>query len=98
RIYRLFVPFLLFGAITVLGKYLVKSFVDVNDPPSDIASGLLAMFLNTPANPVVSIWYIWVLLIYSLLTPWLWRVLDRKAVFLLPVLLVVVGAVAIPAG
>jgi len=88
RVYRLFTPFLLFGVLTVIGKFLAAAFVHVDKPPDSILTGILAIFTNPPDNPVLSIWFLWVLLVFSLLTPLLWRLMGPWLLALAPPLIV----------
>src|SRR3954463_4577160 len=73
RTMRLLLPFLLFGLLIVVGKYIAKFFLYVDDPPHSLWSGLSDLLLNTDKSPALSIWYVYVLFLYSAAMPLLWR-------------------------
>lgn len=80
---RLLVPFVLFGTLVVLAKAAASRFVHVDDPVNSISSGFYAVISNSSANPSISIWYLFVLFIFSIVTPLLWVVFRRNALALL---------------
>jgi fucose 4-O-acetylase-like acetyltransferase len=92
RAVRLLVPFALFGLLTVAGKYFSSFFLYVDDPPHSIWAGLRELVINTDNSPALSIWYVYVLFLYSALMPLLWRgglrwpgaVLLGAVLFLIP--------------
>lgn len=73
RAMRLLLPFLLFGLLIVTGKYIAQFFLYVDDPPHSLFSGLSDLLFNTDKSPALSIWYVYVLFLYSALMPLLWR-------------------------
>lgn len=73
RSQRLLVPFALFGLLIVLGKYTFQHIGNVDDPPSSILEGMRRLVFDTSRSPALSIWYVFVLFVYSLITPLLWR-------------------------
>ena len=73
RFDRLMVPCLVFGAITIIGKYVFQSIGPVDDQVDSLAAGFLKVFTNAPGNPVISIWYLIVLFVYSITAPFLGR-------------------------
>jgi fucose 4-O-acetylase-like acetyltransferase len=73
RAARLLVPFLLFGLLIVTGKYLSRFFLYVDDPPHGLFDGVGKLFVNTDRSPALSIWYVYVLFVYSAAMPLLWR-------------------------
>jgi fucose 4-O-acetylase-like acetyltransferase len=89
RFDRLMVPFLAFALLVVLGKYVAASLGSVDDGVADLGSGLMKVVANTPDNPSLSIWYLLVLFLYSIVTPLLWRAGRRHIAVLL-----LLGAVA----
>jgi fucose 4-O-acetylase-like acetyltransferase len=93
RAMRLLVPFALFGLLIVTGKYLSKFFLYVDDPPHSLLSGLGELVVNTDNSPALSIWYVYVLFLYSAAMPLLWRLGLRwtGAVLLGAVLFLVPG-------
>lgn len=77
RFVRLMVPFLVFGFLIVIGKYLFHFFAFVDDAPRSLLSGVKDMVADAPDNPAVSIWYVLVLFVFSVATPLLWRASGR---------------------
>lgn len=73
RAVRLLVPFLLFGLLIVAGKYLSQFFLYVDDPPRHLFDGIEKLFVDTEHSPALSIWYVYVLFVYSAVMPLLWR-------------------------
>jgi len=73
RAMRLLLPFLLFGFLIVTGKYLSKFFLYVDDPPRSFLGGIGDLLIDTDKSPALSIWYVYVLFLYSALMPLLWR-------------------------
>jgi fucose 4-O-acetylase-like acetyltransferase len=96
RTYRLLLPFVIFGVVSVLGKFLLQSYIHIDKAPNSLWFGLSAIFLNSPGNPVVSIWYIWVLLLLSLATPLLWRLFGPRLLLAALPLIVVAAVVSAP--
>jgi hypothetical protein len=72
------VPFLAFGILKVTGKYLANSFSEISDPVKSLSDGLFKVIDNTPDNPLLSIWYLLVLFIYTIIVPIFWRFGGRK--------------------
>lgn len=77
RFDRLMVPFIAFALIVVVGKYAAARFGTVDDRVDTLAGGLAKVVANTPDNPSISIWYLLVLFVYSVVTPVLY-VLGRR--------------------
>jgi fucose 4-O-acetylase-like acetyltransferase len=73
RAVRLLVPFALFGLVIVTGKYFSSSLLYVDDPPRSLWAGFGELLVNTRNSPALSIWYIYVLFLYSAAMPLLWR-------------------------
>lgn len=73
RAVRLLVPFVLFGLLIVVGKYLSHFFIYVDDPPRRLSQGIGELVIDTRRSPALSIWYVYVLFIYSAVMPLLWR-------------------------
>lgn len=74
RAVRLLAPFLLFGLLIVTGKYLSQFFLYVDDPPHGLLTGIEKLFVDTHHSPALSIWYVYVLFVYSAAMPLLWHV------------------------
>ena len=93
RAVRLLVPFALFGLLIVTGKYLSKFFLYVDDPPKNLLVGLGDLVVNTDNSPALSIWYVYVLFLYSAAMPLLWRLgLRWSSAVLLGAILFVIPA------
>lgn len=73
RAIRLLLPFLLFGLLIVAGKYFSQFFLYVDDPPPGLLTGIAELVVNTKNSPALSIWYVYVLFLYSAAMPLLWR-------------------------
>lgn len=69
RANRLLVPFFAFGLLMVIGKYLFSKFAYVTNAPTEISDGIWHMFFETNESSAISIWYIFVLFLYSATTP-----------------------------
>ncbi|HEU0095348.1 MAG TPA: acyltransferase family protein, partial [Rhizomicrobium sp.] len=86
-------PFALFGLLIVVGKYVSHFFLYVDDPPRQLSTGIGELVLDTHRSPALSIWYVYVLFLYSAAMPLLWRIGLRwsaavvlgLALFVLPV-------------
>lgn len=73
RAMRLLLPFLLFGLLIVAGKYFSQFFLFVDDPPASLLTGVGELLVHTKNSPALSIWYVYVLFLYSAAMPLLWR-------------------------
>ncbi len=73
RAMRLLLPFAAFGLLIVTGKYLSQFFLYVDDPPRNLLAGLGDLVIDTDNSPALSIWYVYVLFLYSAAMPLLWR-------------------------
>ncbi len=85
RFDRLMIPCVIFAIVVILGKYFLMTnnpFGSINYFSDAIGSEFLQTLENTPGNPVLSIWYLIVLFIYSLITPFLTQFVP-KAIYLL---------------
>ncbi|MBX4963073.1 acyltransferase family protein [Rhizobium binae] len=78
RFDRLLVPFIVMCLVNVFGKQLAEMFIHVDDGVSGFWQGPWAVISNSPNNPTISIWYLLVLFVYSVLTPILWRLSGRR--------------------
>lgn len=86
RAERLLIPFILFGVILISGKYVAGQFVYIKDYKSYISS-YYYMFFDTAQSPVISIWYLFVLFVYTTATPILFRLTGGR---LLPLIVAAV--------
>lgn len=83
RFDRLMVPFMAFGLLVVVGKYLVGSFGAIDDRVGDIQSGVYDVVVNSADNPSISIWYLLVLFVYSVASPIMLYLGKNKISYLL---------------
>jgi len=89
RAERLLVPFVLFGLVILIGKLAARHVVHVDNVPDGFLDGLISLVWDTARSPATSVWFIFVLFVYCMITPVLLRV-SRSWVWPLLVL----GAVA----
>jgi fucose 4-O-acetylase-like acetyltransferase len=83
RMYRLLLPFVLFGVAILLGKLLASRFIQVDNLPGSLDQGLWGLVWYTDASPAESVWYLAVLFALSILTPpILWLLRGRTALLL----------------
>jgi fucose 4-O-acetylase-like acetyltransferase len=74
RFDRLMIPFLFFAVLVVVGKYYAGVFGVTGDSVNSITDGIVKVMENAPDNPSISIWYLFVLFVYAVITPILWKV------------------------
>lgn len=82
RAYRLLLPFVLMGLVILAGKLIASRFVFVDNNPEGLTSGLLGI-LNIGPPTIMFIWFLYVLFIFSVATPWVYRLLGRNIYLLL---------------
>lgn len=75
---RLILPFLAFGLGILILKLVLQHYLHVDNVPEGIADGLYKMFWDTNASPVLFIWYIFVLFVFSVLSPLLYPLLKER--------------------
>jgi fucose 4-O-acetylase-like acetyltransferase len=78
RAERLLLPFLAFGVLIVVGKFAAARFLHVDDAPASIGEGLQALVLTTSNSPALSIWFMFVVFIYCVITPILIRLSNGR--------------------
>ncbi|MBB5190801.1 fucose 4-O-acetylase-like acetyltransferase [Silvimonas terrae] len=84
RANRLLLPFVLFAVLIVTGKYLAGFYLYVQDrPDGGYWAGYYHLFIQTEDSPALSVWYVMVLFVYSVLTPVLWRWSGGRILWLL---------------
>lgn len=71
RARRLLVPFFALGLLVLAGKLAVSRFIFVDNTPADFRAGLSALFVFGPGNPAISIWYLFVLFVFTIAGPML---------------------------
>jgi fucose 4-O-acetylase-like acetyltransferase len=69
RARRLLAPFFALGLLILLGKLIAGHFVFVDNQPAGFWSGLAALLDYGPGNPAISIWYLFVLFVFSIAAP-----------------------------
>lgn len=85
RFDRLMVPFFFFGFLVVVGKYFTEMVAATPDPVYSIEDGIWKVITNTTDNPAISLWYLFVIFVYAIFTPILWRLGGGKFFFLFAV-------------
>ncbi|MGB8857473.1 MAG: acyltransferase, partial [Burkholderiales bacterium] len=66
---RLMPAFLIFGALTLAGKIVGSSFMQIDNPPSGWIDGLTLIFFKPIHSTAGSLWYIYVLFMFYALLP-----------------------------
>lgn len=79
---RLLVPFFALALLALAGKLLLAQVVYVDEAPPTLAQALASAFMHTEASPVQTIWYLFVLCVFCLVTPLLYRVAGRRLLLL----------------
>ena len=69
RARRLLLPFVAFGLALTFGKMLVAGLIHVDHAPESVATALQGLFWYTDHSPAISVWYIGVLFVFSIITP-----------------------------
>jgi fucose 4-O-acetylase-like acetyltransferase len=80
---RLLIPFFVFGMLFVLGKLLAARFLYVDHAPQSLGRAIVDLLWNTDDSPAISIWYMFVLLVYCIITPLLLKLLRANLWLLL---------------
>ncbi|MDR3427054.1 MULTISPECIES: acyltransferase family protein [Silvimonas] len=83
RATRLLLPFVVFAVLIISGKYLAGFYLYVQDRPDGYWAGYYHLFFETEQSPALSVWYVLVLFVYSMLTPLLWRMAGGRILLLL---------------
>ncbi|KQQ47907.1 hypothetical protein ASF58_00640 [Methylobacterium sp. Leaf125] len=73
RSLRLLAPFGIMLVLTIVGKTVASHVMYVDEAPRGVGGGLYDAVFATKTSPVFSIWYLWVLFVYSVAFPVLWR-------------------------
>lgn len=79
---RLLIPFAVFGAVIISAKYGAQFVLFVDDAPDSLGQGFSALFINTEKSPALSIWYAFVLFVFSVMA-FLARNLSNKRLLIL---------------
>ncbi|HQT65042.1 MAG TPA: acyltransferase [Acidocella sp.] len=72
RAKRLLLPFLAMGMLSIFGKMAAERLMFVDHVPAGLAAGLDGLFWHTANSPNGSVWYLWVLFLFSIAAPVLW--------------------------
>jgi fucose 4-O-acetylase-like acetyltransferase len=88
RAKRLLVPFFGLGLLIVAGKLLAARVMFVDNQPPDLAAGLASLVWHTADSPALSIWYLFVLFVFSLAAPLLVQGERRRLPWLIGLALV----------
>jgi fucose 4-O-acetylase-like acetyltransferase len=81
RLARFLPAYAFFGALEWGGKLVSKSFIYVDNPSKGLAD-LVPVFLTPTISVASSLWYVWVLMLFHILTPLLIRTWDRLGFWL----------------
>jgi len=82
RVERLLVPYVVFGLVVILGKLAASRVMHVDRAPQDLAGELYLMLVMPGSSVTVFIWFIYVVSIYLLLVPALFRLIGRRPMLL----------------
>jgi peptidoglycan/LPS O-acetylase OafA/YrhL len=88
RAIRLLVPFLLFGLVTVAGKFLAARFIYVDNLPASLTQALVGLLWLTDRSPATSVWYVAVLFVLCVATPALLRLFRGRTSLLVALAMV----------
>src|SRR3974377_658844 len=92
---RLIVPFFLFAVVMVLAKHLGSLFLYVDNMQGDVLHSLINIFWDTSRSEAMSIWYLYVLFVYWMITaPIVLR--NKKHLFLLLAIAICIYWVSLP--
>jgi len=78
RANRLLVPFFTLGLLVVLAKVILSNYFFIEEAPSSILDGLTSIFIHTESSPVLTIWYLAVLFVFSIITPQLLKLSNGR--------------------
>lgn len=82
RFIRLFVPYVLFGSIILLGKLIAAHFIYVDNKPEGSFNDLILLIVNPGESAVGFLWFIYVLGLYFLVIPLLLQLTWRRPIIL----------------
>ena len=78
RARRLLLPFVAFGLALTFGKMLVADLIHVDHAPESVPTALQGLFWYTDHSPAISVWYIGVLFVFSIVTPVLYGAFGSR--------------------
>lgn len=73
RAFRLLLPFFLFGVFIIIGKMVASKFVFVDNLPDNFFTAIINIFWDVGKSPATSIWYVFVLFVFCLIVPPLFK-------------------------
>jgi fucose 4-O-acetylase-like acetyltransferase len=83
RAKRLLLPFFGLGGLIVAGKLVAARVMFVDNQPAGLAAGLGSLVWHTADSPALSIWYLFVLFVFSLAAPLVVRGEKRRLPWLI---------------
>lgn len=75
---RLLVPFAALGILTLAGKWLLAGAAYVDEAPASLLQAFASLVVGTEESPVLTIWYLFVLFVFCLATPLLFRLASGR--------------------
>lgn len=97
KAYRFLIPFFMMGLIIVLGKYILATFLFVDNPVSTLQAGMLNLIWNTKHSSVGFIWYVYVVFVFiSITLIGLKLIKSEKILLLLLVFAIILKALRLP--
>jgi fucose 4-O-acetylase-like acetyltransferase len=69
RFQRLLLPFLIFGVLVIIGKFLASRYMYVDNLPTSVWRAFVDLTWDTDNSPSLSVWYILVLFVFCIATP-----------------------------
>lgn len=75
---RLLKPFALMAVVVILGKMAAAFLAEVDNPVISLSSALYHLIIGTDRSVVLFIWYVFVLLIFSIVTPIAFKILKHR--------------------
>jgi len=84
RVTRLLLPFALFGLVLIVGKIAAAHFMHVDNAPLSLGQALFGMLWDTDKSPAISVWYIAVVFVLTVITPpIMWAVGGRTWILII---------------
>jgi peptidoglycan/LPS O-acetylase OafA/YrhL len=80
---RLLVPFFGLAILTVGAKAMLRQWFFVEESTFSLFDSFSLIFVNTESSPVFTIWYLFVLFVFAVLTPIIFKLLRRNFLALL---------------
>jgi fucose 4-O-acetylase-like acetyltransferase len=94
RVERLFLPYVAFGLLIIVGKHAAARFVHVDNLPG--SSALMSLFVMPRHSGVEFLWFIYVLSIYLALVPAFFQLAGRRPGLLLALAVALYAARPLP--